>query len=220
MTRVGPPAAPGSRGARRDRTRVRPSALDTWSNDDHERRQAQERGPRAPRRDPARRGRGRRAHATSVRAGARGNAERDRHRPASQLDVRRAIRVGRRLEADRRRRARRAAIRSRCGVSRSAVAAGASIHSSIVASSDSSACLRRSWTARVSSRASPSARSSSVSMVSITTTMPSSWATAVPGRGVARISTSSAASSWPPSRTPRRAGTRPRWRGPRPSRRG
>ena len=37
--------------------------------------------------------------------------------------------------------------------------------------------------ARWSSRASPSARSSGVSLVSMTTTSPSSWATAVPGRG-------------------------------------
>ena len=71
--------------------------------------------------------------------------------------------------------------------------------------------------ARVSSRASPSARRSSVRVVSMTTTMPSSSATAVPGRGVARISTSSAASSWPaePDRAVR-AGTRPRWRVRRP----
>ena len=53
--------------------------------------------------------------------------------------------------------------------------------------------VRRSWIARWSSRASPSARSSAVSSVSMTTTRPSSWATAVPGRGVARISTSSGA---------------------------
>ena len=69
------------------------------------------------------------------------------------------------------------------------------------ASSVSSACLRRSCTARVSSRASPSARSSGVSSVSMTTTMPSSWATAVPGRGVARISTSSGKRRTPPSST-------------------
>ena len=68
-------------------------------------------------------------------------------------------------------------------------------------SSASSACLRRSWIARVSSRASPSARSSGVSVVSMTTTTPSSCATAVPGRGVARISTSLGVSVTPPSVT-------------------
>ena len=62
------------------------------------------------------------------------------------------------------------------------------------------ASLRRSWIARWSSRASPSARSSGVSSVSMTTTSPSSCATAVPGRGVARISTSSGASVTPAER--------------------
>ena len=45
-----------------------------------------------------------------------------------------------------------------------------------------------------------------VSVVSITTTRPSSWATAVPGRGVAWISTSSAASVTPASVTEPSAG--------------
>ena len=75
--------------------------------------------------------------------------------------------------------------------------AAASTQTSIRSSSSSSASRRRSWIARCSSRASPSARSSGVSSVSMTTTSPSSWATAVPGRGVARISTSSGASVTP-----------------------
>ena len=58
-----------------------------------------------------------------------------------------------------------------------------STHSSIRSSRARPASFRRSWIARWSSRASPSARRSSVSSVSITTTSPSSWATAVPGRG-------------------------------------
>ena len=66
-----------------------------------------------------------------------------------------------------------------------------STQSTIRSSSSSSASLRRSWTARWSSRASPSATSSGVSVVSMIATRPSSWATAVPGRGVAWISTSS-----------------------------
>src|SRR6266540_845141 len=77
-----------------------------------------------------------------------------------------------------------------------------STHRVIWSVSRSSASLRRSWIARCSSRASPSARSSGVSRVSMTTTRPSSWATAVPGRGVSWISTSSAARLSPASRTP------------------
>ena len=54
------------------------------------------------------------------------------------------------------------------------------IHRSIRSSRASPASRRRSWMARWSSRASPSATSSGVSSVSMTTTRPWSWATAVP----------------------------------------
>src|SRR4051794_19463754 len=78
---------------------------------------------------------------------------------------------------------------------------GASIQSTILSSSSSPASLRRSWTARCSSRASPSARSSGVSAVSMTTTIPSWSATAAPARGAAWISPSPGASA-SPSRSP------------------
>ena len=94
---------------------------------------------------------------------------------------------------------------------------GPSTQSSIRSSSSSSASLRRSWIARWSSRASPSARSSGVRVVSMTTTRPSSWATAVPGRGVAWISTSSGRQGHAGERSPnRRRGSRtgPRGRPP------
>ena len=77
-----------------------------------------------------------------------------------------------------------------------------STHSSIRSSSSSPASLRRSWIARwqlagvaLGDAARASAR------CRCTTTRPSSWATAVPGRGVAWISTSSGASVTPPSVT-------------------
>ena len=88
-----------------------------------------------------------------------------------------------------------AATSERCG--RTAGSAP-SIHRSTRSSRSRPASRRRSWIARWMSRASPSARSSGVSSVSMTTTSPSWWATAVPGRGVAWISTSSAASVTPP----------------------
>ncbi len=95
--------------------------------------------------------------------------------------------------------------------------AAASSQTSIRSSSSSSASRRRSWIARWSSRASPSARSSWVSSVSMTTTSPSSWATAVPGprRGqdLDLVGGQGHARRAPPSR---RAGSRTRRPGPRP----
>ena len=108
----------------------------------------------------------------------------------------------------------------RCGSRRARTCGSESSQTWIRASSASSAWRRRSWSARVSSRASPSARRSSVRLVSMTITMPSSAATAVPGRGVAWISTSSAASSWPASRTPPWARYSTSSARPRPSRPG
>src|SRR4029453_16291384 len=84
-----------------------------------------------------------------------------------------------------------------CGRYDATDAGSPSTHSSMRSSSSSSASRRSSWIARASSRASPSARSASVSSVSRTITSPSSSATAVPGRGVAWISTSSEASVCP-----------------------
>ena len=78
--------------------------------------------------------------------------------------------------------------------------AGRRPRASIRSSSSRSASRRRSWMARASSRASPSARRSGVSSVSRTMTRPSSSATAVPGRGVAWISTSSARKRHPRER--------------------
>ena len=103
------------------------------------------------------------------------------------------------------------------GEVRGDVSASPSTQSSIRSSRARPASLRRSWIARWSSRASPSARRSSVSSVSMTTTRPSSWATAVPGRGVARISTSSGGEGDAGERHGAvRRGTRPRSRGRRP----
>ena len=77
----------------------------------------------------------------------------------------------------------------------------ASTSTAISSSRSSSSWRRRSWMARASSRASPSATRASVRVVSSTTTRPWSWATDVPGRGVACTSTSSGARVTPPSVT-------------------
>ena len=117
------------------------------------------------------------AEGRSSRSRPRGPPNRStaRRRPARPIDGRHRRGSPRRRTADARRRR----------------SARPSTQSSIRSSRARPASLRRSWIARWSSRASPSARRSSVSWVSMTTTRPSSWATAVPGRGVARISTSS-----------------------------
>ena len=91
---------------------------------------------------------------------------------------------------------------ARYGSSGASSAAGASSHSSIVLVE-----LQAGLLAQVLDGARQLARVALgaqlvVELVSMTTTRPSSWATAVPGRGVARISTSSAASSTPARRTP------------------
>ena len=88
---------------------------------------------------------------------------------------------------------RRACRRGRRAGARGRPSGRPSNQTSMRSSSSRPASRRRSWMARVSSRASPSASSAGVSAVSSTTTRPSRSATAVPGRGVAWISTSSAA---------------------------
>ena len=114
-----------------------------------------------------------------------------RHRPTVAAGVaRRPMRHRPGIELDRRPRARQAAggpddpsasvsaaTAARCG---SSAAGTGSSHRSIRSSSSSPASRRRSWIARWSSRASPSARSSAVSSVSMTTTSPSSCATGGP----------------------------------------
>ena len=73
-------------------------------------------------------------------------------------------------------------------------------HSSIRSSSSRPASLAQVLDRARRARARRPRRELGVSSVSRTTTRPSSWATAVPGRGVARISTSSGASVTPAER--------------------